>query len=445
MRIKTSSWAIPALLIIGLVLAACSQEEAAPTAVPTQPSVEVTVTAEELEAQEADEAMITEADAVEEGVVVTKPLAELVDEWVIAREELFIPVVNTFGLYLQSAREYFMANNMDMAVEEIRGAAELLKSEVNTGSDADIAARETAADTLNSLAEDIESGADVSIEHLDAVFAQAYQADVEHGSLLTSAEDIVLLTAHPMYHFEQASLNLSQGDAITAASRIRKGVAFLRLQAAHATGQDKETLDAAIADLEQIANDLNAGTDVPQSLLDRAIAHTQYVLSRHYYESLLNLDSTTAAVELQQAIDFLNQEASTARDPEKLQTAVAQLQTLADKLNNGEDVTSTELDSAFAQTHYALALNYYDKAIENLSNEEQSQTAYDLEGAAYHLEMGLVWNGQSPSDDMVTLIGEIHTVAADIISGSNVTPDQNALDALGQQIQQLGEAVTGNQ
>ena len=196
---------------------------------------------------------------------------------------------------------------------------------------------------------------------------------------------------------------------------------------------------------EQIAKDLEVGTEVPQSLLDRAIAHTQYVLSRHYYESLLSLDSTTAAAELQQAIDFLNQEAGTAKDPEKLQTAVAQLQTLADKLNNGEDVTSTELDSAFAQTHYALALNYCDNAIENLSNEEQSQTAYDLEGAAYHLEMGLVWNGQSPSDDMVTLIGEIHTVAADIISGSNVTPDQNALDALGQQIQQLGEAVTGNQ
>ncbi|MCA9968084.1 MAG: hypothetical protein KC423_27750, partial [Anaerolineales bacterium] len=97
------------------------------------------------------------------------------------------------------------------------------------------------------------------------------------------------------------------------------------------------------------------------------------------------------------------------------------------------------------QTHYALALNYYDKAIENLSNEEQSQTAYDLEGAAYHLEMGLVWNGQSPSDDLVTLIGEIHTVTADIVTGNNVTPNQDAIDALGQHIQQLGEAVSGNQ
>lgn len=445
MRNKTISWAVLALLITSLVLAACSQDKATPTPEAEQPAaIEATATVEEQEAQEADEAMITETDAVEEGVV-TKPLAELIDEWVIAREELFIPVVNTFGMYLQSARESFLAGDMSMAVEEIRGAANVLQSEVDTGSDADIAARETAAGALNSLADDIESGADVSIEHLDTVFAQAYQTDVEHGGLLTSAEDIVLLTAHPMYHFEQASLNLNQGDTAATASRIRKGVAFLRLQAAHATGQDKEALNAAIADLEQIAKDLEVGTEVPQSLLDRAIAHTQYVLSRHYYESLLSLDSTTAAAELQQAIDFLNQEAGTAKDPEKLQTAVAQLQSLADKLANGEDVTSAELDHAFAQTHYALALNYYDKAIENLSNEEQSQTAYDLEGAAYHLEMGLVWNGQSPSDDLVTLIGEIHTVTADIVTGNNVTPNQDAIDALGQHIQQLGEAVSGNQ
>ncbi len=445
MRNKTINWTLIALLVTGLILAACSQAKPTPSVEATQPPAEVTATAEEVEAQEADEAMITEADAVEAGVVVTKPLAELVDEWVIAREELFIPVVNTFGQHLQSAREQFLAGDMNMAVTEIRGAAAVLQSEVDFGTDADIAAREKAASRLNALADDIESGTVTSVDQLDIVFAQAYQTDVEHGSALASAEDIVLLIAHPMYHFEQASQNLNEGDTAAAASRIRKGIAFLRLQAAHATGRDKETLDAAIADLEQIAKDLAAGTEVPLALLDRAIVHTQYVLSRHYYESLLHLDTTTAAAELQQAIEFLNLEAGTAKDPEKIQTAVQQMQTLADKLNNGEDITTAELDHAFAQTHYALALNYYDKAIENLSNEEQSQTVYDLEGAAYHLEMGLIWNGQSPSDDLVTLISEIHTVAADITTGQNVTPDQDAIDILGQHIQQLGEAITGNQ
>ncbi|MEJ2750092.1 MAG: hypothetical protein P8183_19630, partial [Anaerolineae bacterium] len=131
-----------------------------------------------------------------------------------------------------------------------------------------------------------------------------------------------------------------------------------------------------------------------------------------------------------------------AKDPEELQTAIQQLQTLGDKLNNGQDVTTAELGFAFTQTHYALALNYFDKAIERLANEELSQTAYELEGSVYHLEMGLVWSGQSPSDSLVTLIGEIHTVAADITAGNNVTPDQNIIDTLGQHIQQLGAAVS---
>ncbi len=87
----------------------------------------------------------------------------------------------------------------------------------------------------------------------------------------------------PAHHFEHAREAFLAGDGKTAASEIRKGAAYSKIEASRALDEVRPALLGATAALEQLADRLDRGEACRIEQLDTAFARTHEVLARHHY------------------------------------------------------------------------------------------------------------------------------------------------------------------
>jgi hypothetical protein len=87
----------------------------------------------------------------------------------------------------------------------------------------------------------------------------------------------------PIQQFHSARESFLKRDVKTAASEIRKGAAFLKLEAGRAEGDTKKALLASIKELEDLEDKVEKGTVHSAKEMDDVFARAHQALADHHY------------------------------------------------------------------------------------------------------------------------------------------------------------------
>ncbi len=264
------------------------------TASAAQPAQAGTTKEEATQAETAntppEEAVKLESEAAkttqEEANAPVEPGLQTGDEWIVAEENVWLPVVDGLGHHLQMARQYFVDKDTAGAATEIRAAAQFLKDDsARLTNEADRQAVETAAKDLDKLATEVEAGKITEITGLNVVFRNAYQTDIEHRLNGLSAEVRATLSEQMGRHFDRVVEAVNDKDFQTAAAELHKGVSFLKIEEATATeGLAKDSLTGAIRDLETLADEVAQGKTTDKATLDKTLALAHHAVASHHIE-----------------------------------------------------------------------------------------------------------------------------------------------------------------
>jgi hypothetical protein len=143
--------------------------------------------------------------------------------------------------------------------------------------------------------------------------AQAPQKPL--GDWTPYEEDIwIVLVDEPEFHFQKAHEFFLKKDFKAAASEIRKGAAFLKLEAGRSTAEGKKALAASADELGKLADDVQKGTVASEKQLKDAFARADHALANHHYlkasEYWAKKDEKKAGHALKAAAQHLEQAAA---------------------------------------------------------------------------------------------------------------------------------------
>ena len=337
MRYLTSRLAI-ALMITTIALGACQsakKTETSPSSItPTAPS-----------SQTASNTAST----------ASKPVASLpTDEWVIEDQEILIPVIDELGQHLRAARLNFLEQDNKAAASEINEAAAFLERESHQVSPAGKATLDKAIAALKNIAGEVKSGKIKSVQELDPSFVQAYQADTEHLWVVLDEQSWFPIVEKSTQYWQVAKEDFLNKDYSRAAQEIRKGTAFLRLEAHHASGEIKSALLASVKEIDQLAKQVKQGQVQNVKLLDDAFAQGHLAATRFYDAKAqqamsedqfvkIGYDLKAAAHHLEAGATWLGQEQAT-----DLKAALKDSRLVAEQLIEGKQPEMKQIDHAIA-------------------------------------------------------------------------------------------------
>jgi hypothetical protein len=208
------------------------------------------------------------------------------DEWIVAEENLWMPVIDELGAQLQASRRSFAVNDTKDSSAHIRKGALYLRREQKLLTNPEHQkSLSDAASALDQLARDVEAGKIASFKELDAAFQKAYQADIEHRWLFARNPGWLPIMEAPQRHFKAARTALGRKDKKSAAAEIRKATAFLRLESVRAEGDSRSALDDAARKLEILSRDVESGTATDAAMLDHAFRNAQAALAKSHYRA----------------------------------------------------------------------------------------------------------------------------------------------------------------
>jgi len=97
-------------------------------------------------------------------------------------------------------------------------------------------------------------------------------------------EDVlVVFVDEPAHHFHRVHEFFLKKHMKSAAEQVRVAAGFMKLEAARATDEGKEGLNASVKELERLADDLEKGVDVSGNALSHAFARAHHALANHHY------------------------------------------------------------------------------------------------------------------------------------------------------------------
>jgi len=217
------------------------------------------------------------------------------------------------------------------------------------GSEEDIAARATAAESLIDLADKIEQGQIKAAKDLNAPFTEAYRVDVDHRLVHLTSEDVAHLVDKSTQHLDRAMDDFNNEDNQLAAAEIRKALAFFDLDEARASGAAKDALKETMDNLAALAMQLDNKQPVKVSDLETAFAQAHHVLaSYHHSQAVAATDPVEAGYELQAASHHLEQALlRTGHQIEGEQaTLIDDLNTLANDMIEGKNIDPEQVSQA---------------------------------------------------------------------------------------------------
>ena len=105
----------------------------------------------------------------------------------------------------------------------------------------------------------------------------------QEGQILVDEDVLDALVDEPEHQFQGAHESFLKKDWKAAASKIRKGAAFLKLEAGRAKDESKKALIASVKELEKLAAKVEKGTATSARELDNAFARAHQALGEHHY------------------------------------------------------------------------------------------------------------------------------------------------------------------
>lgn len=295
-------------------------------------------------------------------------------DWIEYDDLSYTPVIDDVSTNLAAARAALASKDPAKAADAMRAAARALQLQGDKVATlerqraaADLRhARDTHARMmalsrqLDTTAEQIKAGKLPTTAALDQTLGKAARSDLERRWLVTDLTTWYPLTAQPQQHFGAALEAFAKKDGKTAAVEVRKAEAYVRLEAARATGEARQGLDATRGDLEKLAQALDKGSLKTEKDLDRAFANADHALAIAHRadaaESWARKAHDRAGYELKAAAQDLDNAATWTGTQAKAAAtaAAADARAVGDKLASGGVWSKDEVAKGFDSLRSAL-------------------------------------------------------------------------------------------
>jgi len=109
-------------------------------------------------------------------------------------------------------------------------------------------------------------------------------AEKSNKPVIVEEDTLVVLADDADTHFKAAYENFLKKDMKAAATEMRKGAAYLKMETSRASGKTKEALDVSVRDLEGLADGVERGTVTSVTMIEHAFAKAYYALAEHHQE-----------------------------------------------------------------------------------------------------------------------------------------------------------------
>jgi hypothetical protein len=287
------------------------------------------------------------------------------EEWIVVQDDYYIPVIDDLSRTLRSARLAFMMKDPAAAAVHVRGAAALLSEEPSGASRGVKENIDLTMKQLSALAADLDSKKTVEAKRFDAVLAAAHRADLQ-GDRQVDESYWYPYIEEPDRHFQNAHQAFLAKDYEKAAQEIRKGEAYVKLEAGRASGDVNHSLNSSAQELEKLAVDMqrraaNNLSDMDNSFrrADRALAQSHQIKAK---ESWSKKETVRAGYEMKAGALLLEQSADWAGSEAKsgVSAIVRDTRMLAGKLTEG---------SAYGVEEVGKGIDDLGKAISNLGEK----------------------------------------------------------------------------
>lgn len=220
-------------------------------------------------------------------------VAKAPDEWIRFDDASYTPVVDDVSRHLADARLALSKKEGVKAAEAMRAAARALGAQADRAAAADqhraAADVKLARDThtriaalvkkLDATAAQVEAGKLTTTAQLDKTFDKAARADLERRWLVTDIATWYPVAGEPQRHFTAAAEAVARKDYKAAATEVRQGESYLRLESARAVGDAKQALNDAHAGLDKMARGLDNGVVETQAQMHKTFAAADHALA----------------------------------------------------------------------------------------------------------------------------------------------------------------------
>ena len=301
-------------------------------------------------------------------------VAKTPSDWIRFDDASYTPVIDDVSRHLADARLALSKKEDVKAAEAIRASARALSAQADRAAAADqhraAADVKLARDThtrmaalvekLDATAAQVEAGKLTTTAQLDKTLDKAARADLERRWLVTDTTIWYPVAGEPQRHFGAAAEAAARKDYRAAATEVRQGESYLRLESARAVGDVKQALNDADAGLDRMARGLDKGVAETQAQMHKTFAAAEHALAladraraaqswagKAYDQAGYELKA--AANELEGAAVWTGTEAKTAAAG-----ASADARALGDKLTRGGVWAKDEVAKSFESLGTAL-------------------------------------------------------------------------------------------
>ncbi|MDD1779268.1 MAG: hypothetical protein LUQ65_13965 [Candidatus Helarchaeota archaeon] len=163
------------------------------------------------------------------------------------------------------------------------------------------------------------------------------------------------------------------------------------------------------------------------------------------HELFMKKDYPGSASEIHKGSAFVKLEATRSSDVEKeaLNGLAADLDQLADSVENGLVVSESDLKFHFARADQTMVRHHYAKATEYLAKNDVKNAGHELKGATGYLENAWKWSDKRMDVYTANTVKDLHNVYGKMIKGSDWTKDEVAkgMQDMGNEVTKLGKAI----
>ena len=282
------------------------------------------------------------------------------EDWIVVQNEDYIPVIDDLSRKLLSARKAFEMKDLPTAAADVRATADLLSKETSGVSPGLKRNVDVTMKQLNALAADLDSGKTIEAKRFDAVIATAHRADLDRDWLVLDESSWYPYIEEPDRHFQNAHRSFLAHDYQQAAQEIRKGEAYVKLEASRASGDVKQSLSSLAQELGKLADDTKRGTvkDVGEAddsfrRADSALAQSHQIEAK---ESWAKKETVQAGYEMKAGALLLEQSAGWGGGEAKtaVSAAVKDTRILAGELTEGGRYAVEEVDKGIDELGKAI-------------------------------------------------------------------------------------------
>jgi hypothetical protein len=194
------------------------------------------------------------------------------------------------------------------------------------------------------------------------VIAAAHRADLATDWLVVDESSWYPYVEEPNRHFQNAYAAFVAKDYDKSAQEIRKGEAFVKLEASRASGDVKQSLNSSAQELEKLAVDMTdnrkekSTVEMDQSWgrADRALAQSHQVQAKGDWQkketAQAGYEMKAAALNLEESAAWAGSEAKTG-----VSAVVRDTRLMAGKLTAGGEYAVGEVDKGIDDLGHAIS------------------------------------------------------------------------------------------